>query len=88
MFEEIIEFLSPTQRQALLADERAIEELPFRDRDQIIWIGLARRAWPQYTGDKQWRTWLTVLGQSIRNRMAPEHYDTTRLLVDSQVEQL
>jgi hypothetical protein len=79
-FAEIIEQLSDTQKFALLTDERAVENLPFQDRDQIIWLGLARRAWPRYTGDKQWRTWLTPLGVSVRNRLAPEHYDTECLV--------
>lgn len=79
-FGEIVELLNPAQRTALLTDERAIEQLPFQDRDGIIVLGLARRAWPNYTADKQWRTWLTPLGLAIRVRLAPGHYNTEVLL--------
>ncbi len=73
-FTEIIAKLNPVQRRALVTDERAIEQLPFQDRDQILWLGLARRAWPEYTGDGQWRTWLTTLGVAIRIRLCSQHY--------------
>lgn len=58
--------LNEVQRRALLIDERAIEQLDFRDRDHIIATGLAMRAWPKDTGDGQWRTWLTPLGCAVR----------------------
>lgn len=62
--------LSEAQRQAILTDERAIENLPFRERDELIAAGLARRAWPQTTGDGQWRTWLTKKGVNLREKLA------------------
>lgn len=64
--QEIAKGLSDVQVRALMTDERAIELLDFRDRDEIIAMGLARRAWPSQTGDERWRTWLTPLGIEVR----------------------
>lgn len=72
--EEIIAKLNAVQRRALCTDERTIEDLAFQDRDQIIWLGLAKRAWPEYTGDGQWRTWLTTLGIAVRLQLCSQHY--------------
>jgi hypothetical protein len=77
--ESIISQLSGAQKSALLTDERAVEELNFRDRDEIIDLGLARRAWPDHTGDRAWRTWITPLGIEVRMRLAPEHSGSERL---------
>lgn len=63
---EIAKSLSGVQVRALMTDERAIEQLDFRDRDHIIMMGLAKRAWPSQTGDEQWRTWITPLGIEVR----------------------
>lgn len=61
--------LNTRQRIALLTDERAIEELDFRDRDGLIVAGFARRAWPEGTGDQHWRTWLTPEGVQAREAL-------------------
>jgi len=59
--------LNERQRRALLIGEQAIEDLPWRDRDDLIARGFAVRAWPQVTG-VDWKTWLTEDG--VRARLA------------------
>ncbi len=71
---DLRERLTLGQRQALLTDERAIERLPFKERDQLIAAGLAHRAWPQKTGDGQWRTWLTEAGVRFRRELVGSPY--------------
>lgn len=62
--------LNDQQRAAVLGDERDIEQLDYRDRDEIIVLGIAARAWPQYAGC--WRTWITTFGVEVRKHLAPE----------------
>jgi hypothetical protein len=62
----------------LLRGERAIEASEFRQRDEIIAFGLARRAWPNETGDA-WQTWLTPLGVEVRDLLAKRNAARTAL---------
>lgn len=62
--------LTADQIRAIRTDEMAVEYLPFRDRDEIIGRGIARRAWPGETGSGDWRTWLTPLGLQVRDMIA------------------
>jgi hypothetical protein len=62
--------LNKNQIAALLTDERAIEELEFRDRDDLIAQGLAVRLWPEDGGVGEWRTWLTAAGRELRETIA------------------
>jgi hypothetical protein len=57
--------LSVTQMLALFIGEQAIEDLPWRERDDLISKGLAIRAWPNTT-NAGWRTWLTEAGVRVR----------------------
>lgn len=57
--------LNDRQLRALRIGEQAIEDLDFRDRDDLIAQGLAVRAWPQVTG-VDWKTWLTPEGARVR----------------------
>lgn len=76
-FDEIVGQLNDVQMAALLTDEAAIEALPFRLRDEMICLGLVRRAWPQYTANRTWRSWLTPLGTATRTWLCPEHYSAS-----------
>lgn len=70
--EEAAAKLTPAQRRALLQDEYMIEHLPFMDRDTIISLGIACRAWPEkHTSDGSWRTWLTPFGVEVRRVLVP-----------------
>lgn len=60
--------LSPTQRRALMGDERDMETLDFRDRDELIVLGLARRIKPT-DEHPHWRTWVTISGLMMRALM-------------------
>lgn len=51
----------------ILGGEAEIERCDFRDRDDIIAAGLARRAWPKETSDGMWKTWMTPLGCEVRD---------------------
>jgi hypothetical protein len=62
----------------LLRGEHAIEASEFRQRDEIIGFGLARRAWPNETGDA-WQTWLTPLGLEVRDLLAKKMAARTAL---------
>lgn len=62
--------LKHRQRDALLSDERAMEMLSTEDRDEIIVLGIACRAWPQYASG--WRTWITTFGVEVRKVLAPK----------------
>jgi hypothetical protein len=68
--DEAVAKLNDRQRSALLCDERAIEQLSTEDRDGIIVLGIACRAWPQYAGG--WRTWVTAFGVEVRKVLAPK----------------
>ena len=57
--------LNERQMKALRIGEQAIEDLPFRDRDELIANGLAIRAWPKVT-EVDWKTWLTPKGAKLR----------------------
>lgn len=57
--------LNERQMRALRIGEQALEDLPFRDRDDLIVKGFAVRAWPQVTG-VDWKTWLTERGAAFR----------------------
>lgn len=57
--------LSKVQMAALLGDERDMEALPFRERDDLIMRGLAIRAWPTES-NPFWRTWVTMSGLIVR----------------------
>jgi hypothetical protein len=48
--------LSDGMIRTLLSGEGAIEQSPFRERDEIIGLGLARRAWPRETSGGSWQT--------------------------------
>jgi hypothetical protein len=65
--------LNDRQRRALLLDERAIEELDFRDRDELIAEGIAIRRWPAEVANGFWRTWLTPTGHAVRQQLARQH---------------
>jgi hypothetical protein len=69
---EAAEKLNASQRFALLRDENAIERLRARDRDELICLGIACRAWPKHTSDETWRTWLTPFGIEVRCVLAPD----------------
>lgn len=57
--------LTPAQVHALMGDERAMELLDFRDRDELIVLGLARRMKP--TAEHPYlRTWITITGLMVR----------------------
>jgi len=60
--------LSPAQLRALMGDERDMEALDFRDRDELIVRGLARRVKPT-AEHPQWRTWVTISGLMMRALM-------------------
>lgn len=63
--------LNKDQIWALLGDERAIEHLHFRDRDELIAQGLARRMKP--TDERPyWRTWVTISGLMARAMLGEE----------------
>jgi hypothetical protein len=53
----------------VLRGEKAIEVSEFRQRDEIISTGVARRAWPKETGGS-WQTWMTPLGLEVREILA------------------
>lgn len=57
--------LNAKQIQAILCDERAVEMLDFRDRDDLIVKGIARRCAPSEQ-NPHWRTWLTMTGLMVR----------------------
>jgi hypothetical protein len=57
--------LNDRQIEALRIGEQALEGLPFRDRDDLIMKGIAKRAWPKVTGGG-WKTWLTPEGAKLR----------------------
>jgi hypothetical protein len=63
--QEQLPTLNQRQIDAIMGDERAIEQLDFRDRDDLIVKGLARRCKPD---DKHpyWRTWITLSGLMTR----------------------
>ena len=60
--------LNERQLTALRIGEQAIEDLPTRDRDDLIVRGLAVRAWPRVTG-VDWKTWLTPEGAALRLKL-------------------
>lgn len=62
---ETLPKLNPAQIRALMGDEREMEMLDFRDRDELIIMGLARRVKPDET-HKFWRTWVTITGLMVR----------------------
>lgn len=64
--------LNNRQLAALRIGEQAIEDLPFRDRDDLIVKGLAIRAWPDATGI-DWKTWLTPEGAKLRLELIDPH---------------
>jgi hypothetical protein len=74
---EAAEKLNTSQRIALLRDENAIEHLHTWDRDELISLGLAARAWPKHTSDGTWRTWLTPFGIEVRRALAPGWQNST-----------
>jgi hypothetical protein len=51
----------------LKCDEGELERLPFRQRDEIISWGLARRLSNRLSGDGRWHTWITPLGMAVRD---------------------
>lgn len=69
--------LNERQIAALRVGEQAIEELPFRDRDDLIANGLAVRAWPDATGHA-WNTWLTPDGAALRLKLFDPCYGPRR----------
>ena len=62
---ETLSKLNNAQIKALMGDEREMEMLDFRDRDELIILGLARRVRPD-EDHKYWRTWVTVTGLMVR----------------------
>ncbi len=66
---EVALALNENQRTALCVDERAIEQLHWRDRDTLIVLGVACRAAPAKTADRSWHTWLTPLGIEVREML-------------------
>lgn len=64
-YSEQMSQLNERQLTALRIGEQAIEDLPTRDRDDLIVKGLAIRAWPVVTR-VDWKTWLTPEGARLR----------------------
>lgn len=57
--------LSKEQMRLLMADEGEMERANFRDRDELIIQGFARRIAPT-AEHPYWRTWVTMSGLMLR----------------------
>lgn len=68
--EEIAAIVPKHVVEVILGGEAAIERTDFKVRDEIITVGLARRAWPKETATKMWQTWMTPLGCEVRDILA------------------
>lgn len=60
-----IPHLTRAQVRGIMGDERTMELLDFRDRDELIVLGLARRMKPT-AEHPYWRTWITITGLMVR----------------------